>query len=113
MNKFDYSYYRDTFGGKASLEEFKRYSDAALDVVSLLIGKDAETLSDTAVLRALCTETDYLIRELERDASISRESIGDYSVSYGKCGGVDIASLPVSAEAIAALTRVGLMTRWV
>ncbi len=112
MAKFDYSYYRDIFGGKAEKEEFCRYAGAAFDVISLLIGYDAEKSADPAVLRALAAETDHLVSSAEKGCDITKESLGDYSVSYGKSNSPSVSSLPVSPEAIAALTRAGLLTRW-
>ncbi len=112
MEGFDYSYFSDVFGGKGTENDFNRYSALACDVVSLLIGRDVETCFDTAVLRALCAEAEYLITYAERDRSVTRESIGDYAVSYGKNGVSDLSSLPVSPEAVTVLTRAGLLTRW-
>ena len=68
MAKFDYSYYRDIFGGKAEKEEFCRYAGAAFDVISLLIGYDAEQSADPAVLRALAAETDHLVSSARKVA---------------------------------------------
>ena len=112
MEGFDYSYYSEGFGGKASEAEFKRYAETACDVVSLLIGKDVEMCSDTAVLRALCAQVEYLAFHTERDRGITRESIGDYAVSYGRLSSADVSSLPVSPESVTVLTRAGLLTRW-
>ena len=112
MARFDYTYYRDNFGGKASEDEFDRYVGAAFDVVSLLIGMDAEDSSDSAVLRALGAQVDHLIAHSDAIRGITKESLGDYSVSYGKGDLPYVSSLPVSPEVIAALTRAGLLTRW-
>ncbi|MBR6808070.1 MAG: hypothetical protein IKM46_06805 [Clostridia bacterium] len=112
MVKFDYSYYCDVFGGKAGEDEFSRYAPSAFDVISLLIGRDAEGFTEPAVLRALAAEVDHLISNAQTECGITKESLGDYSVSYGKAGTVAASSLPVSSEAVTALTRAGLITRW-
>ena len=111
MEGFDYFYYRDTFGGGAAEDEFKRYAPSALDVVSLLIGRDAESTADGCILRALCLEVDELI-SAGGFSRVKSESLGDYSVSYGDGRASSVADLPVSGEAVAALTRGGYLTRW-
>ena len=111
MERFDYLYYRDIFGGDCSEEEFVKYSPAALDVVSLPIGEDAEDTGSRCVIRALCLEVDELIKR-DGDSLVKSESLGDYSVSYSDRRSCDIASLPVSPRAVAALTRGGYLTRW-
>ena len=43
-----------------------------------------------------------------------RESLGDYSVTYGASGGAMRAcGVPVSPEAVLCLRRAGLFSRWV
>lgn len=96
---------------------FSRFAPTACDVVSMLVGRDCEEVSDAAVLRALCLETDFLAREMHDDGRVSKETLGDYSVSYADDGdsvayGTSVNSCPVSAEVIAALTRAGFLTRW-
>lgn len=115
MIKFDYRFYRDVYCGMLDEVLFERFAPTACDVVSMLVGRDCESSSDEATLRALCLETDFLERELREEGRITDEKLGDYSVSYAEEGtfrGVKIESCPVSSEVIASLTRAGLLTRW-
>lgn len=118
--KFDYSYYKDIYGGELTESEFCRCGEVASDVIAALlfgdrVGVDAECDND-ATLRALCCEVDYISSEglgAER-GSVVREALGDWSVTYGdgghsmSCGGI-----PLSPAAVAALRAGGLLTRWV
>ena len=115
MSKFDYQFYRDVYCGMLDEVLFARFSPTACDVVSMLVGRDLEEASDSAILRALCLETDFLERELRGNGRISDEKLGDYSVSYADeedSHRVSVESCPVSSEVIASLTRAGLLTRW-
>ena len=95
---------------------FSRFAPAACDVVSMLVGINCEDTDDSAILRALCLETDYLVREMKCDERISKETLGDYSVSYADTDSfsrkITVENCPVSAEVIASLTRAGFLTRW-
>lgn len=106
--KFDYSYYKNTYGGLLDENDFSRLCPAACDVISLLIGRDAENEETDAVLRALCLEVDYISRLSEHDPRITKETLGDYSASYAESP----SGAGVSPEALAALTRAGYLTRW-
>ena len=108
--KFDFNYYKNRYGGELDESDFNRLSLPAADMISLLIGGDAEQYDDDCVLRALCLETDELFR-CGDSREIEKETLGDYSVSYAD-GNCRLANLPVSAEALAALTRHGYLTRW-
>ena len=108
--KFDYNYYKDKYGGELDESDFTRLSETAADMISLLIGSDAEQYDDDCVLRVLCLETDELFRHGDC-GEIEKETLGDYSVSYAD-GKKRLLDLPVSAEALAALTRHGYLTRW-
>jgi hypothetical protein len=114
-DRFDYSFYRDRYCGMLDETLFSRYAPAACDVVSLLVGRDCDDTEDTRIIRAMCLECDYLERQSRAHTGLRSESLGDYSVTYGEDGtpSVRVSSCPVSGEVIAALTRAGLLTRWV
>lgn len=108
--KFDYSYYKNRYGGELDESDFLRLSETAADMISLLIGGDVEQYDDDCVLRALCLETDELFR-CGGSSDIEKETLGDYSVSYAD-EKTRLLDLPVSAEALVTLTRHGYLTRW-
>lgn len=112
MAIFDYSYYKNIYGGTLDEDEFSRVYAPACDVISLLIGCDAEESEAEGVLRALCLEADLIAKGTGRDSRITKESLGDYSVSYSSRVGCGIDGVPVSPEAVTALTRAGFLTRW-
>lgn len=112
MARFDYSYYKEIYGGELSEREFDRFSPAAADVVSVLTGTDVAESEDDGVLRALCIETDDCARFSGVNPWTESESAGDYSATYDTRHVKNVCGIPVSAEAAAALTRCGLLTRW-
>ena len=112
MVKFDYSYYRDVFGGELGEAEFNRAAKVARDVVAVLIGGVPGDASDEPLVRALCLETDEAARVCDSRDRVSREALGDYSVSYFESMPDTVCGIPVSSEAILALTGGGYLTRW-
>ena len=115
MESFDYSFYRGRYCGMLDESLFARFSPAAFDVVSILVGMDCEDTHDERLLRAMCLECDCLEREYRGSTGVKHESLGDYSVTYDSSDFSETCSVcgcPVSAEVIAALTRAGLLTRW-
>ncbi len=112
MARFDYSYYKEIYGGELSEREFDRFSLTAADVVSVLTGTDVTESDDECVIRALCIETDECAGFAGGNPWTEAESAGDYSASYDTSRVKDVCGMPVSAGAIAALTRCGLLTRW-
>ena len=67
---------------------------------------------DEPLVRALCLETDEAARVCDRRDRVSREALGDYSVSYFESMPDTVCGIPVSSEAILALTGGGYLTRW-
>lgn len=111
MLRFDYSYYKNVFGGKLDEDAFESAANVSVDVISELIGSDPRHSGDEAILRALCHQT-----ETAASASrerIRKESLGDYSVTYAEESMVTIGGIPVSSEAVLALGSSGRLTRWV
>lgn len=122
--KFNYEFYKNTFGGGLTENEFKLYSAAAQDIISILTCMDAARLledSDEAILRALCFETDHLSETScgERTGEVKQESLGDWSVTYadGGSGSLNgsksVCGISVAPAALSALTAGGYLTIWI
>lgn len=125
MERVSYDYYKNSYGGKLSSDNFERYASTAEDVVALATGfgglGDDLTRGDggkkEAFLRAVCIEIDY-IAEFDKGAapdgrSLIRESLGDYSVTYADAGGRTVDGIQISPKAMLCLRRAGLLSRWV
>lgn len=125
MKKVTFDYYKSVFGGEASEEDFASHVRVARDVIRDVVNRSVRSVNaspedgaDGEIARAVCLEIDYLAK-MRKSASPDgrgavRESLGDYSVTYGPYGGVmRTCGVPVSPEAILCLRRAGLFSRWV
>lgn len=113
MVQFDYSYYRDVFGGELCESEYCRAASIARDVIAVLIGDVPYDGVDEHLARALCIETEEAARAARTRSRVSHETLGDYSVSYFESMPDTVCGVPVSSEAILALTSGGYLTRWI
>lgn len=125
MKKVTFDYYKSVFGGEVSEEEFNSHVRVAHDAIYDVVDRSVRSVNaspedgtDGEIARAVCLEIDYLAR-IGKSASPDgrgavRESLGDYSVTYGSQGGaMRTFGVPVSPEAILCLRRAGLFSRWV
>ena len=125
MKRVTYDYYKSVFGGEISEEEFASHVRAARDAICDVVNRSVRSVNaspedgtDGEIARAICLEIDYLAK-MKKSASPDgrgavRESLGDYSVTYGSAGGVmRTFGVPVSPEAVLCLRRAGLFSRWV
>ena len=118
MSSVSFEYYRDVYGGECGESEFSAVIGTAQDAVSELVGGAGISDASGDAARAVCLEVDYLTK-MNKNASPDgrgavRESLGDYSVTYGASGGAMRAcGVPVSPEAVLCLRRAGLFSRWV
>ena len=118
MSSVSFEYYRDVYGGACAEGEFDDLIETAQDAVGELVGSSVPSGAEAAAARAVCLEVDYLAK-MKKSASPDgrgavKESLGDYSVTYGTAGGVMRAcGVPVSPEAVLCLRHAGLFSRWV
>lgn len=121
MEKLSFDYYKNSYGGSLSLNEFNRYSLAAEKVISMLVSTRSLPENDLesydAYLRAVCLELDC-IAENDKNPSFDgrvavSEGLGNYSVTYAGGGRMNVDGVLISPEAVLYLKSAGLFSRWI
>lgn len=104
----DLSYYKDTFKGVDTGEDFAVLLDRAQDVLNILTLYRYDSMTDppVALRKALCYEIEHLHLLGGNEAvhgitgaDEASESLGSYSVTYNRQTQVFIHGIPVSAMA--------------
>jgi hypothetical protein len=123
MNLPDYSFYKETFGGKPIPErEYPAMVRVAFDLLQAICTSPLPE-GDEEIDRAIAYQVEMLVCQGGRDALGGRgvssgitETLGDYSVGYrvgnGEMNRVrTLGGIPVSGMALAILRRRGLTCR--
>lgn len=124
MAFIDHGYYMGEYkGSPISEEEFEQFAERACDIIEALTAGKAsgavkkENGKATAAKKAACAQTEMLYSLGGKEylgamgTEISREEIGNASVSYRHKSGLSYLGIPISGLAMMFLTDAGLIQR--
>ena len=120
----DYVYYVSVYkGAPVPSESFEYYSERACDIIDGITGgralkaaKGTDETAAEAAKKAACAQTELLYSLGGSEylgvtgKEISREEIGNASVSYRNANGASYLGIPVSGLALMYLTEAGLIS---